>query len=64
MAQSAAHAQLKWTIHLHANASTLPRVTTGNTMAASVIVGERVAALLHGSAGIQTRLKFDRRGVA
>jgi choline dehydrogenase len=39
-----------------ADASILPRVTTGNTMAPCVVIGERAAALLQRSAdGIPTQ---------
>ncbi len=44
-----------------ADGSILPRVTTGNTMAPCVIVGEKAAAFIKSEAGLEAQLEQDRR---
>jgi choline dehydrogenase len=44
-----------------ADGSVLPRVTTGNTMAPCVIVGEKAAAFIKSEAGFEAELEQGRR---
>jgi choline dehydrogenase len=41
-----------------ADASILPRVTTGNTMAPRRIIGEKAAAFIKSEAGLEAKLEF------
>jgi choline dehydrogenase len=47
-----------------ADGSVLPRVTTGNTMAPCVIVGEKAAAFIKSEAGFESELEADRGRLA
>jgi choline dehydrogenase len=44
-----------------ADGSVLPRVTTGNTMAPCVIIGEKAAAFIKSEAGLETTEKNQFR---
>ena len=44
-----------------ADGSILPRVTTGNTMAPCVIVGEKAATFIKSESGLEAQLEQDRR---
>jgi len=44
-----------------ADGSILPRVTTGNTMAPCVIVGEKAAQFIKSEAGLDAQSEEDRR---
>jgi choline dehydrogenase len=43
-----------------ADGSILPRVTTGNTMAPCVIIGEKAAKFIKSEAGLELLLEEDR----